>query len=321
LAEASPPAARDPRAPLVVVDDFLPNELAEAMRTDIDRHFTDPQPPGSETRQVWEYRFDRQLHTVLRTTPEKIIRADRCQAFVNALQSWSFNNLAMARVSGPLLSLHVPGCAQEFQSGAREGRFGFVYSLTRDERRSAGGATLVMRETDPFRHFLTNPSAAASFHESFEPRFNRLLVFDDRLPHAVSRVEGPMDPAEGRFALYGHLSETGPLVHGALPLEAVARPVSFLLKTFAIDATARIALYRGILGLRLLIAPDGTVSRCAVIVDRVIHPDPGDVEWDSLRDDLVERMMALTFPAAPAETILTQPVVFGEPIPSPGTGG
>lgn len=321
MTEASTASVRDPRAPIVVVDDFLPNDLAEAMRADIDRHFTDPQPQSSEAGQVWDYRFDKQRQTVLRTTPEKIIRADRCQAFFTALQSWSFNNLAMARVSGPMLSLHIPGCAEEFHSSARDGRFGFVYSLTRDGRRSAGGETLLMRETSPFHDVFAGAAAGASFHETVEPRFNRLLVFDDCLPHAVSRVEGTMDPAEGCFTLYGHLSEAGPIVHGALPLQAAARPVQFLLSTFAIDATARIGLYRGILGLRLLIAPDGSVSRCAVIVDRVIHPDPGDVEWESLRGDLVERMTALTFPAAPGETILTQTIAFGEPIPPPRAGG
>jgi hypothetical protein len=42
-------------APLAIVDDFLPRELAMAMREDIDAHFAEPGAHRAETHQVWNY--------------------------------------------------------------------------------------------------------------------------------------------------------------------------------------------------------------------------------------------------------------------------
>jgi hypothetical protein len=50
------------------------------------------------------------------------------------------------------------------------------------------------------------------------------------------------------------------------------------------------------------------------MVDRVIHPDPGHVEWESLRAKLVARFENLRFPAADGETMLIQPLLFGGPV-------
>jgi hypothetical protein len=87
-----------------------------------------------------------------------------------------------------------------------------VYSLTRNERQTIGGETLVQHDVDPFRAHLTRAAAGRSFYDVIEPKFNRLVVFDDRLPHGVERVDGSMDPTEGRFVLHGHLSEGGTIM-------------------------------------------------------------------------------------------------------------
>ena len=305
-----------PRKPLIVVDGFLPMELATAMRADIDRHFAEPRADSPKTHQVWNYLFVPQLFAYMQTSPEKIIDPDRIAHFCDALKAWSIGTLGMGRVTRPYLDLYVAGCAQGFCNEPQNGRFGFVYSLTRDARRSVGGDTLVMHEGDPFRAHLTSAAAEQGFCDTVEPRFNRLLVFDDRLMHAVSRLEGSMDPVEGRFVLRGHLSEAGTMIGGALPPDAVARPIDFLLNTFAIDAAARIALHRGVLSVRLLVDPSGSVAGCDVLIDRVIHPDPDDVEWEHLREDLVERFRMLKFLPAPGETVVIQPIVFGGALPS-----
>ena len=317
-APADPGADIVARRPLIVVDGFLPMELAAAMREDIDRHFAGSYANSPETHQVWNYLFAPQLYTYLQTSPEKIIGGDRVADFCDALKSWSIGTLGMGRMSRPDLDFYAAGCSQGFYNEPQGGRFGFVYSLTRDARRTVGGDTLVMREGDPFRAHLTSPAAQHGFCDIVEPCFNRLLVFDDRLMRAVSRLEGSMDPVEGRFVLHGHLTEAGTMIGGALPREAVARPIDFLLKTFAIDAAARIALHRGVLSIRLLVEPSGSVAACDVLIDRVIHPDPDDVEWEHLRDDLVGRFRMLNFAPAPGETVVIQPIVFGGALPSLG---
>jgi len=302
-------SATQPQAAIFVADDFLPRELAAAMRGDLDAHFAEPAAHRAEIHQIWNYWFVPELYTYLRTSPEKVIRRDLVDNFVGALQAWAVLTLGMGGVTWPYLSLYVNGCRQGLHNDAANGRFAFVYSLTRDQRRTIGGETLVFREGDPFRSRLAAASAGRSFYDLIEPKFNRLTVFDDRLPHAVERVEGSMDPLEGRFVLHGHLSESGTIT-GALPPAVVEEAVTRLLSDFGARNSAQISLYDGPLVLRFIIGPGGSVKTCDILVDRVIHADAGHAEWEPLRGDLVNMFKSLKFPPAAGETMVTQPLAF-----------
>ena len=221
----------------------------------------------------------------------------------------------MGNVTWPSLGLYVAGCRQGLHNEARNGRFAFVYSLTRDQRRTIGGETLVFREGDPFRGNLAEASTGRGFYDLIEPKFNRLVVLDDRLPHAVERIEGSMDPLEGRFVLHGHLNETGTMITGALPGTVVEEALVGLFGDFAEQNQARLALYQGPLALRFVISAGGSVETCDILVDRVIHEDPRDIGWEPLRDDLVNGIKGLKFPPARGETTVTKPLVFGVPLP------
>jgi len=304
-------AIAPPTAPLIVVDGFLPPDLALAMRRDIDAHFAKPEQHRAETHQVWNYWFVPDSYTYLRTGPEKVIERPRIDAFYKALRDWSIAMLGLAKVTWPYLSLYVSGCRQNWHNDSVNGRFGFVYSLTRDERRTIGGDTLVRHEIDPYRAHLASAGAGRKFYQVIEPRFNRLVIFDDRLPHSVERVDGSMDPVEGRFVLHGHLSEGGTILDGALSEDLVAGPLLELLRQIGEEWSAEVALYTGPLILRLSIAPSGAVAACQVMVDRVIHPDPGHVDWEPLRAKLMGRFAGLRFPSAGGETVLIQPLLFG----------
>jgi hypothetical protein len=89
------------------------------------------------------------------------------------------------------------------------------------------------------------------------------------------------------------------------------------MKAFAAEASARLALYRGPLALRLTIDRTGVVASCDVLRDRVIHPDPGETEWQFLLVRLIEQFGVLRFPASEGETVAIQPVVFGGPLVPP----
>jgi 2-oxoglutarate-Fe(II)-dependent oxygenase superfamily protein len=307
-------AGAAPTAPVIVVDEFLPPNLALEMRRDIEAHFARPEAHHAETHQVWNYWFVPDSYTYLRTAPEKVIERARVEAFHNALREWSIAMLGMANVTWPFLSLYVSGCRQNWHNDSVNGRFGFVYSLTRDERRTIGGETLVRKEIDPFRAHLARAGAGREFYQAIEPRFNRLVIFDDRLPHSVERVDGSMDPVEGRFVLHGHVSEGGTVLAGALSEDKIAGPLLEVLRQIREDWSAEVALYNGPLILRMTIAAGGAVAACQVMVDRVIHPDPGHVEWDPLRAKLVARFAGLKFPPSGGETVLIQPLLFGVPV-------
>ena len=232
-------AAVPPTAPVIVVDGFLPPDLALEMRRDIDTHFANPAGHRPETHQVWNYWFVPESYTYLRTAPEKVIEPGRMEAFHKALRDWSVAMLGMANVTWPYLSLYVSGCRQNWHNDSVNGRFGFIYSLTRDDRRTIGGDTLVRHEIDPFRAHLARAGAGRQFYRAIEPRFNRLIIFDDRLPHSVERVDGSMDPAEGRFVLDGHLREAGSMIAGALSEDMITGPLLELLRQIREDRRPR----------------------------------------------------------------------------------
>ena len=136
--------------PPLIVDGFLPAEMALQLRRAIDEHFANPQAHRPEAHDVWNYWFVPELYTDLRARPEKVLGQEWAAAFHEALRRWSIKTLGMSNVSWPYLSLYVPGCRQGWHNDSLNGRFGFIYSLTRDLRRTVGGETVVRREADPF---------------------------------------------------------------------------------------------------------------------------------------------------------------------------
>lgn len=298
-------------APFLVVDNFLPLETARAMRADIDAHFSNTSAHQPQTHQIWNYWHVPGLYTYLRTNADRIISVNQVDAFMQALRTFSREQLGMADVTRPYLSMYVSGCRQGLHNDSRNGRFAFVYSLTKDRRLTTGGETIVFKEGDLYREHVGAAAAGPSFFTAIEPRFNRLVIFDDRMPHAVERVEGSMDPLEGRFVFHGHIKEAGPIVTGALSPEQANEVVMSALVPFCEDAYARIRLYHGPLVLRLDVSEAGAVASCRVLVDRVTAVDGGDSDWEGLRERLVKAMAALRFPEAKGPTAITQPVLLG----------
>ncbi len=303
-------------APYAIVDDFLPAALAESMRQDIDGHFGKPGTHRAETHQVWNYWFVPELYTYLRTTPEKVIQQPQVEKFVAALRQFSISHCGMSEVAWPYLSLYVSGCKQGMHNDSGNGRFGFVYSLTRNSRLTSGGETVIYREGNYFREKLAHPAAGRGFYDLIEPRFNRLLIFDDRLPHAVERLEGSMDPVEGRFVLHGHLSEGGSIVTGALDAKFLAAALSAALQEKFSAAAPLLNSRHGPLVLHITIQPEGEVAQCEVVTDRVIHPDPADAAWPGWRQSLLQFVAGLRFPAANGPTQIVYPIIFGKPFTS-----
>jgi 2OG-Fe(II) oxygenase superfamily len=309
------PASSPLRSAHLVCDDFLPDDVAAAMRQDIDDHFDKPGTHLPETHQVWNYWHIPQLYTYLRTNCDKIIELTRVQQFMAALTDWSVRTLGMGYITWPYLSLYVGGCKQGIHNDSTNGRFAFVYSLTKNERQTSGGETIVLKEGDPFRSRLTRPGAGTTFYDRIAPKFNRLAVFDDRMPHAVERVEGSMDPVEGRFVLHGHISESGPIVQGPLAAAAVGACVDDGISGLLADIEARAERYHGPVVLRFDVLPSGDVADAGIILDRVARGDEMGKNAEAVAAELLDAVAKLKFPNAPAVSQATVPVIVGGPLP------
>ena len=293
------------RERFLVVDGFLPADHAGSMRQDIDAHFGEPGQHKADTHQVWNYWHVPGSYTYLRTTPEKVIAREKVEQFVNGLRDWAARNLGLAGVTWPYLSLYVPGCVQGLHNDSTNGRLGFVYSLTRDDRATIGGETLLMHDRDLFRSNLDRPAAGVGLYDLVEPRFNRLTLFDDRIPHAVQRIDGPMDPLEGRFVLHGHISEAGVVAEGALSADAIQSAVVSVL------AELREVFGKGVHGpfvISIEIGPDGSVAQANPILDRLASENGADIQ--AARAAVTERVGALRFPTASGSTRANVPLIF-----------
>jgi len=274
------------------------------MRADIDAHFSNPSGHLPATHQIWNYWHVPGSYTYLRTTPEKVIALQKVEAFVTALRDWSARNLGLAGVTWPYLSLYVPGCVQGLHNDSTNGRLGFVYSLTRNERQTLGGETVLMQDRDLFRTSLDQAAAGTDLFDLVAPRFNRLTLFDDRIPHAVQRLDGSMDPLEGRFVLHGHISEAAAVTQGALAPEAIQAQVQSLAEELRADAPG----VHGPLVMCVEIGADGGVQRSRPILDRLASSADADI--DAVRSAVAERIGALRFPAADAPTRANIPLIF-----------
>lgn len=287
-----------------VVDNFLPEDSALAMRRDIDAHFEDPAKHDAG-HQVWNYWYVPETYTYLRTTPEKVISRDKVEAFVDGLSRWAALNLGFPAVTWPFLSLYIPGCSQVLHNDSTNGRMGFVYSLTRNDRKTIGGETIVMQDRDLFRAYLDKPAAGVGMFDKIEPLFNRLVLFDDRVPHAVQRVEGPMDPREGRFVLHGHISEGGIVAQGGLHADQVKDATDEVIADLRDVVSQTI---KGPLVIRLTISPHGSVDGIRPILDRLASSASEDTSL--LREHVMERLSAVRFAAADAPTTVNLPLIF-----------
>ncbi|MFL6721589.1 MAG: hypothetical protein ACJ8FT_07275 [Sphingomonas sp.] len=292
------------RERFLVVDDFLPHDDSLSMRGDIDAHFGNP-GNHDPSHQVWNYWHVPGSYTYLRTTPEKVIAREKVEAFMEALQTWAAWNLGLGGVTWPYLSLYVPGCLQGLHNDSVNGRLGYVYSLTRNERQTIGGETVLVHDRDLFRSSLDRPAAGTGLFDLVEPRFNRLTLFDDRIPHAVQRVDGTMDPVEGRLVLHGHISEAGVVAEGPLAPEAIESLVALALAQLR-NAVARSV--RGVLVLQVEIGPGGEVQQLRPILDRLASNTDEDLE--ELRREIGHRAGAIRFPAAASGTRANVPLIF-----------
>ena len=293
------------RERFVVVDDFLPEEDGLSMRADIEKHFSNPARHSPPIHQVWNYWYVPGSYTYLRTAPEKVIAREKVENFVDRLRTWSAQNLGFAAVTWPYLSLYVPGCVQGLHNDSTNGRLGFVYSLTPNSRQTIGGETVLVQDRDLFRSNLDTAAAGTGLYDLVPPQFNRLILFDDRIPHAVQRVDGSMDPLEGRIVLHGHISEAGVVAEGGLSGEVVQATINEALQDVRefVDSTVK-----GPLVFQLEIGATGEVGASRILFDRLASSDGGDL--DALRSEIAERIGAVQFPSGSATTLANVPLIF-----------
>jgi hypothetical protein len=252
---------------LTVVDGFAPE--AKALRAHFDARFADPRRATGD-RFVWDLWHVPGQYTALRTPAWQFFPKRLYEAFHQRLVWWGRRTLGCHDVAPPWLSCYVNGCEQRLHGDLPHGQFAFVFSLTKWQKRSfRGGETLLLRDEvlDFWRDFTSVRGVEEpSLLEPVEARFNRLVVFDPRVPHGVRRVEGSMDPREGRLVVHSWFVQPRPFVEGPLSTAQVASIIEQV--TLALRSLLEAGLpVAGLLSMGFTVGRDGRVRNVQTLAD------------------------------------------------------
>ncbi len=213
----------------VIVDRFAPE--AKELRSTFDERFADPRSTRGD-RFMWDWWHVPGQYTALRTPAWTYFPKRVYEAFHRRLVAWGRETLGCHDISPPWLSLYIDGCRQELHGDLPHGPWAFVYSLTKWRGRVfSGGETMLLRdEVLDFWHDFRSVRAVEE-HElvrTIAPQFDRLTVFDPRIPHGVRPVSGTRDPREGRLVIHGWFVQPRPFVRGPLPVRALESQIAGL---------------------------------------------------------------------------------------------
>lgn len=292
----------------LIVEQFY--DAADALRAGFEAHFANPHAHSFD-HQVWNYWYVPDTYTYLKTSPAKVLPEQPLTRFLTRLNQWAVSTLGLCTRLPPWLSLYVNGCGQALHNDALAGQMGYVYSLTRWDRRTfTGGETLLQRpghywQTDRIR----TSGAGQSFFTKVPSLFNQLLLFDDRIIHGVQAVQGTMDPLQGRVVLHGHLKADVVAVAGPLPPDAAMKAAGSALEEVGRLVREAAPFVHGFMTLRLAIDPAGTVTGVRPLLDRLLPPTPDVERVDQFRRAVIDRLSGVAFPKADGPSELTLPVV------------
>lgn len=295
----------------LVVDRFSPE--APALRAHFDARFGDPRR-ATRDRFVWDLWHVPGQYTALRTPAWEFFPRKAYEAFHQRLVWWGRRTLGCHDVSPPWLSCYVNGCEQRLHGDLPHGPLAFVFSLTDWRRRTfEGGETLVLRDEvlDFWRGFSsTRAVEEPELFEVLAPKMNRLVVFDPRLPHGVRRVDGAMDPRQGRLVVHGWFVQPRPFIEGPLPVEALDAAIAHLTEHAVGPALARGLPLAGLLSLGFRVTPAGAVSGLRVLADTTRTPAELAPLRRGLLGDVRKVLNSFVFPRRRAASRVTLPLVF-----------
>jgi hypothetical protein len=294
---------------LVVVDRFAPE--ARALRETFDERFAEPRSTRAD-RFVWDWWHVPGQYTALRTPAWTYFPRRVYESFHRRLVAWGRATLGCHDISPPWLSLYIDGCRQELHGDLPHGPFAFVYSLTHwNKRRFAGGETLMLRdEVLDFWHDFRSVRAVEE-HElvrAIEPRFDRLTVFDTRIPHGVRPVTGTRDPCEGRLVIHGWFVQPRPFVQGPLPVRALGARVDEL--GGELGAWLSDMPIAGVLALAFSVDRRGALNNVRVLSDTTRVPHADERERARLVRRVRQSVAAWRFGKQHRPSQVTLPIVF-----------
>ena len=298
------------RRQLTTVDDFFPD--AREMRRVFDERLGTRRGAPRE-RFVWDYWHVPDQYTYIRTFADEFFPSDLYDRFADHLLAWGRQTLGCTKILSPWLSYYIDGCRQDLHADVPHGPWAYVFSLTNwDERTFTGGETFLLaqdtldfwRDYDPSR-----PAELTSFAELIEPRFNRLTVFDPRIPHGVRTVEGTREPLDSRIAVHGWFFEPAVIVSDAIEQAQQRRAFEATLAILLVSLTDADGL-DGLVATRIDVSRAGKVTDTRTVSSSLVSTAGDDHAVEKVERTIAEFLAGSSFPPLPAEAWAVIPVSF-----------
>jgi hypothetical protein len=298
-----------PSRSVVVVDRFAAE--ATDLRQTFDERFAEPRSTRAD-RFVWDWWNVPGQYTALRTPAWTYFQRKSYEAFHRRLVMWGRSTLGCHDISPPWLSNYIDGCGQQLHGDLPHGPWAFVFSLTNwNKRVFAGGETLLLRdEVLDFWHDFRSVRAVEE-HElvrAIEPRFNRLTVFDPRIPHGVRPVTGTRDPREGRLVIHGWFVQPRPFIAGPLSVRALESRIADLGGTLG-NLLGELPI-AGMLSLSFSVDRAGTVGNVRVLSDTTRVPLSDEPARSRVIRRLRQSVASWTMGKQRGPSQVTLPLVF-----------
>lgn len=293
-----------------IVDGFAPE--VKALRAHFDERFAEPRS-ATAGRFVWDYWHVPGQYTALRTPAWTYFPPKIYEALHRRIVEWGRRNLGCHDISPPWMSCYLDGCVQHLHGDLPHGPWAFVLSLTPwEERVFRGGETLLLR--DEVLNFWSDFVSIRSVEEpdvlrAIEPKFNRLVAFDPRIPHGVREVRGTHDPREGRLVIHGWFVQPRPYIEGPLPTRQLATRTAGLEPTITQMLRDGLGI-SGLLSVRAKVSTAGAVTAVDVLSDTTRVPRHEEKHRVTLVKSITEAMREWSFPKQKAASSATIPFVF-----------
>ncbi|CAN5402977.1 hypothetical protein BH10BDE1_BH10BDE1_20190 [soil metagenome] len=286
--------------------------LALKLRREFETILEDPHSPD---RFQWDWWHLPGRYTHLRTPAARFFSDHANERLISELRAYGREQLGCQDISPIWLSNYIEGCEQRLHADRPHGPWAFVLSLSPAIRKFQGGETIILRsEVLSFWHQGTRRGQAFEESEIVDriPSVQgRLLVFDPRRPHGVSRLSGTLDPLEGRLVVHGWFAQPQPFVDGPVSAPAAEKSLQAFDDVLASRFSSGIES-TGTTAYRIAIRPDGKVSRVTQLASSLAASVPAVEarETKMLTAAVRGHFLDWKFPKAKRASQLTLPLSF-----------
>jgi hypothetical protein len=305
------------RGSINTVDSFYPR--AAELRSHFEERFADPRATRAD-RFIWEYWNVPGQYTQLRTPAYEFFPRDIYEKFHLWLLDWGRRNLGCHDVSPPWMSCYLDGHYQNMHSDYPHGPFAFVFSLSPRKLPFKGGETLLIKqEVLSFWQNLDNLQAfeeGAVFKRIPSP-FNRLTVFDPRMPHGVSRVQGAEGLTDGRLVIHGWFVKPRPWIDGPLPPKQFQKWTDRFQEELAPVFEMGQLIAHGLCSFRFEVLPSGKTRNAKILANtvRLLGGGEGSLAWEKawirrLEKQILSTVQNSDFGKQKGISVVTLPLVF-----------